>query len=184
MNVDPRIWMLLGGDEHHRHEVHLRHEGRPVVCWIPCHQRDRLLRLLDSEDCWVSAIPRRRRYDPLTWGPAHHLWVSLSKPDSCSRLERFSPAPTFVWRDARSSRRWASWALQAPLSPAFVQRATERLAHHLGGLRRAALPEALIASPFTSRWSMEFHCPETYPARQIVGHLRDAPDPHAWKAAA
>jgi len=177
------FWALLWGDEHSRHEVHLRQDGERVVCWIPCHHQGRLTRLLDSDECFVSAVPRRRP-DTLSWGPAHMLWSSLSKPEHCQRLERFQPAPTLVWRDRRSSRRWAAWSLSRPLSPQFVQQATERLAHHLGGLRRAASPEALIASPFSGHWAVEFHTPETYTAREVVGQLRDAPDPHQWKAMA
>jgi hypothetical protein len=178
------FWALLWGDGEHRHEVQLRYEGERVVCWIPCHHRERLTRLLDYEDCFVSAVPRGRRHDSLSWGPAHMLWAFFSRPDSCRRLERFRPAPTLVWREGRSSRRWAAWGLSAPLSPAFVQQATERLSHYLGGLRKAGRPDALIASPFSGRWAVEFHQPETYTPRQIVGGLRDAPDPHQWKAAA
>ena len=177
------FWALLWGDEASWHEVSLLDDGRRVTCWIPCHHRERLTRLLDAEDCKVSAVPRRRK-DDLSYGPAHMLWAYLSKPESCARLQRFDPAPTLVWREGRSSRRWVAWSLSRPISGAWIQKATERLAHALGGLRRAASPSTLIASPFSGKWWAEHWKPETYTARQIVGHLRDAPDPHAWKKAA
>lgn len=178
------LWLLLHPDRlGYRHEVHLT-DDEPVVCWVPCEQRDRLTRLLDAHDCYVSAIPRARRHDDLSWGDAPMLWVHLTKPDSCLRLQRFRPAPTFVWRDNRSSRRWVAWSLTRPLSARFVKQATERLAHALGGVRRDAAPEALIASPFSDRWQLEYEGLGIYTPRQVVGHLHDAPNPDAWKAAA
>jgi hypothetical protein len=178
------FWALLWGDDSRRHEVHLRHDGQPVVCWIPCHHRGRLVRLLDAEDCYVSAIPRNLKGDHLTYGNAHLIWAALTKPDSGRRLERFRPGPTLVWRQARSSHRFAAWSLSVPLSPRFIEQATGRISNHLGGTRHAGLPEALLPSPYSGKWTIEFSQPETYTPRQVVGDLRDAPDRHAWRRAA
>lgn len=183
MTDDPGLWPLLWGSERHVHEVHLHHDGLPGIAWVPCPERARLLHLLHYDYAKVSAVPRTRA-DSLCWAEAHHLWVHLSKPVSGARLARFAPAPTLVWRDGRSSRRWASWALTRPLRGAWVQRATERLSTALGGLRKMAAPSTLIDSPFSGNWAIEFVYPEAYSAAQIVGQLRDAPEPFDWRAAA
>ena len=179
------LWLLLFTEPSYRHEIHLRApERNPAACWIPVEQKVRFERLLDADDCWVSAIPRRIRYDDLSWGDASMLWALLPSPASCTKLERFQPTPTFVWREGRSSRRVAVWSLSRPLRARFVLQATERLAHALGARRKAASPSALIPSPFSGRWAPEFESLGVYTPRQIVGGLRDAPDPNAWKAAA
>ena len=177
------LWVLLWGSELHVHEVHLRHDGEPVCCWIPCHHRDRLLRLLDAPDCWVSAVPRRY-YKPFDFDSAHLLWAQLQTPESCRCLEAFSPTPSLVWRSGRSANRWAAWGLSQPLRRPWIQQATERLAHALKARRRAARPQTLMPSPFSDNWAVEFAEPEIYTPRQVVGHLIDAPPPYDWRAKA
>lgn len=182
------LWCVLWGSRGQFHEVRIG----GAVCWIPCEQRRALTRLLRADDCMVSTVPRTA-HDPYALAPAWVLWARLEAPACADRLSRLAVAPTLVLREGASSRRTALWALSAPLSGDWITRATERLAHHLQGRRKAADASALIPSPFTritigrskpSKVYVEFSSDTHATARQIVGNLKDAPAKDGWRAAA
>jgi hypothetical protein len=178
------IPIMLWQDGCH-HELHRSYEGRPIAIWIPCERYRAAARQLDAPDCRISLVPRTEKDKPWMTGRAPVVWVALQTRPATQALERFRPAPTFVLRAGRSSFRWAVWALSRPLWGAYIEQATQRLAYHLRGLRKAASVEALLPAPWAivdgrQIW-IEFEQPETFTARQVVGHLRDAPPIDTWR---
>lgn len=180
------FWAMLWGPGYHELRV-----GHAQV-WIPCHRRRAFTRVLASDDCHVSAVPREDK-DALSYGRAHVLWVRLERPDCAERLARVPVSPTLVIREGRSSRRTAFWALSRPISGDWIERANARLASHCQGRRRTGEPTQLVVSPFTRvtvgrstpvRVRVEYESDTYATARQVVGRLRDAPDLNAWKEAA
>jgi hypothetical protein len=182
------LWALLWGEAGQFHEVHVG----GACCWIPCEQRRAFTRLLSADDVRVSCVPRTHR-DDLCWARTRVLWARLESPECAPRLAQLRVPPTLVVREGLSNRRTALWALSAPLEGRWIIRATERLAHALKGRRGAAAPSSLIVSPFTritlgrarpSRCYVEYESETFTSAREIVGGLRDAPEPYDWRAAA
>lgn len=170
------FWLLLWGRDSDLHEVELP----GTRCWIPCPQKRALIRLLHAPGCAVSLVPRTQP-DALSWGESHLLWCHLRTAEAEQQLERFRPAPTVVLREGETQQRWALWSLSRPLSGSWVQRGNDRINHWLRGLRRDGNPETLIPSPFGEGWAVEFEWPAVYTPREIVGRLREAPDPNGWK---
>lgn len=169
------------------HELHVRHDERPVRIWIPCESYRAFARMLDAENCCFSIVPRTER-QPWATGRSPALWVVLQSGTAVKALERFRPAPTLVVRAGRTQQRWALWALSQPLWGAWIERATERLAYALHGLRRAASSDTLLPAPWAKvdgrqMW-IEYEQPEIFDARQVVGHLKDAPPTDGWRRAA
>ena len=120
--------------------------------------------------------------------------VRLEGKKSADILRRFRPVPTFVIREGSSSRYTAFWALSQPLTRwKDVDRANRRLAHALKAPKKYADPgEFYFAPPGTVlRVGRSRPCPvvvaraglETYTVGEVVGRLRDAPDPDAWREA-
>lgn len=172
------FWLLLWGRDSDLHEVRLP----TATCWIPCRQPRALIRLLEVDGCELSLVPRAQP-DRLSWSFSHLLWAHLKTGEAEEQLMRFRPAPTVVIRDGETKFRWALWALSRPLRDEWIERGNARLNHRLRGLRRAGNPETLMPSPFTGRMFFEHHWPQMLEPRQIVGHLREAPDPSGWKRA-
>lgn len=168
------LWLLIWGRDSDLHEVELPE----ATCWIPCPQKRALLRLLGSPGCAVSLVPRTQR-DSLSWGESHLLWCHLRTAEAERNLERFRPAPTAVLREGETLHRWALWSLSRPLSGSFIQRGNDRINHRLRGLRRAGRPETLM--PCGETTTVEWWWPQVLTPRQVVGHLREAPDPYQWK---
>jgi hypothetical protein len=174
------FWALLWGDAGPWREVNVG----TATCWVPCERPRPLARLLTgASGAHIGPVPRTAQ-DPYALASSWVLWARLERPACAEQLARLPVGPTLVVREARSSRRTALWALSRPLSGDWVTRANERLAHALGGRRGAADASALIASPFTSGNRIEYESDRISSARQIVGHLRDAPDKDAWRRAA
>lgn len=182
------LWAILWGDRGQYHEVRVA----GATCWIPCVQQRALARILRADDCMVSVVPRTER-DPYALAPAWVLWARLEAPECAARLARLAAGPTLVLREGASSRRVALWALSKPLQGDWITRATERLAHHLKGRRRAADASALIPSPFTritvgrskpSKVYVEYSADQIWTAREVVGNLRDAPATDGWRQSA
>lgn len=182
------LWAMLWGDAGRYHELHVG----MARCWVPTVQRRAFERLLSADDCRVSYVPRADQSD-LSWDASHVLWVRLERPACAQRLAHFRVPPTLVIREGASNRRTVLWALSKPLEGHWLVTATERLAYHLQGRRSGARPSAMFPSPFTrltvgrarpTRCYVEYESGSCATARQIVGGLSDAPDPHAWRAAA
>lgn len=165
------------------HELSVRHDDRPVQIWIPCSSYRAFARMLGHHDCRISVVPRTER---APWATRHApvLWAVLRDGKAAEVLTRFRPAPTLVVRAGRTQHRAALWALSRPLRGAYIEQATQRLAYALHGFRRAASVETLIPSPFSAPNFIEYEQPEIFTARQVVGHLRDAPAIDAWRRAA
>lgn len=181
------FWALLWGADGDFHELRVEHAGRLATLWIPCVQQRAVVRMLTGP-CEISLVPRFERHE-LSFHHAHLLWCRLQTGDATRRLERFQPGPTLVIREGMTVRRWALWALSVPLRGPWIERATERLSYALHGLRRAANPSTLIPTPFAAsdeprRPWIEYETSVSYTPRDVVGQLRDAPDPQAWKNAA
>lgn len=182
--MTPREISYLLWQDDCMHELIVRHDGRPVRIWIPCESYRAFERMLGAEDAQISVVPRTEAKSWAT-GQAPVVWAALQTGNAVKALERFRPAPTLVLRAGRTQLRWALWALSKPLWGAFIEQATERLSYALHGLRRAASSETLIPSPFTAidgrRIWTEFSEPAVYTARQVVGHLKDAPPRDGWR---
>lgn len=174
------LWALLWGDSGQFHELRVG----AATCWVPCSRRRPFDRLIGQPDASVSLVPRTDRH-PLALAAAHVLWVRLERPACAQALARLPIGPTLVAREGRSSRRWALWGLSRPLRGDWIVQANERLACALKGRRGAADASALMPSPFSPGSTyIEYESDNLYPAREIVGRLRDAPPADGWRAAA
>lgn len=183
------FWAMLWGPGYH--EIQCRSSEGSARLWIPCDRRRALERILRSDDCFISAVPRSRE-DSFALGDAHVLWARLDRPECGDRLARLPVGPTLVVREGRSSRRYALWALSRPLYGDWIDRANGRLAHACKGRRRAGDASALILSPFTRLTNaahsvsvyVEYESDSYATAREIVGRLSEAPSLDAWRTAA
>ena len=130
------------------------------------------------------------------WGtnsvPALHVRVEGKK--QADALRRFRPVPTFVIREGSTSRYVAFWMLRAPLTRwADSTRANKRIAHALGATKKHAfsgdfwfpVPGSVLRAGrsrpvpvVVARAGIE-----AYTVREVVGRLRDAPDPNSWRDA-
>jgi hypothetical protein len=185
------FWALLLADEGCVFEVRVRSEGRPALCWIPCHQPAAFCRMLGADDAEIGAVPRTRQ-DAWYLGRSRVAWVRLETGDSERRLRSFPVAPTLVIREGLPCRRWALWGLSRPLLGDWITRANERLSYALHGVRKAGDAATLIPSPFTSIsrgrskpincWT-EFETNQWHEPRKLLGSLPDAPEIR-WQRAA
>jgi hypothetical protein len=127
----------------------------------------------------------------LTAGLGNVLWAHTVSGGSSAALDKFRPAPTFVVREGSTSRRTALWALSRPVDVDWVERGNRRIAHRLGTPKKncGTLGEMYLPGTILRKGRkrpvavhLEHFDPQAlYTARQVVGHLRDAPDPNAWK---
>lgn len=123
------------------------------------------------------------------------LWARLDGGKrQANVLRRFRPVPTFVVREGSSTRYVALWALQEPVKGwEEIVRWNKRLAHAIGTAKKHADPDGFfVPLPGTVlRAGRGRPVPvlaarvgiETYTVQQVVGRLRDAPDPDAWRDA-
>lgn len=171
----------------------------PASFWHPCgHWRDGLERLAGvirsrderfSEEITLS-LPRRRRGLQFV-DRATVLWAVVEGKAQAAALERFKPVPSLVLREGGSSRRTAVWMLNRAVPHEAVVRANRRIAHRLGAAKKHADPDELrLPAPGTclrvgrSRpvpVVVERLEPVWWTVREVVGHLRDAPDADAWR---
>jgi hypothetical protein len=171
-------------------------EGRQEH-WIGVEELDRYVGLIDflsrdmALEVEVSAVPRPQRGFG-TAGLAHCLWVRTEGKKQLEKLARFRPRPTLVLEEGDSTRRIAFWALSEPLNYEWVIRANKRIAHALFAPKKWAEPEFMFnppgsclrdgrARPVLIRVAERND--ELYSAKQVVGRLKDAPDPEAWRQA-
>lgn len=180
--------------------VDLARPGHRIQIWIPVEDSlvrtgQRLADFVQHRDETYSdeiriGLPRRER----GWGtasPSSVLWAATETPDQVKALQRFRPAPTLVLREGSSSRRMALWALERPLAWEWCVRANKRIAHRLRAPKKFADPDLFaVPAPGTclhlgrarpAPVSVELLEPVAYTARAVVGRLKDAPDPQAWR---
>lgn len=192
------LWFITGAANgyrlitwHHPEEGLQRH-------WVQVGDLRRYRELIDwlgrgmSLEIEVSAVPRPVR-DHGTAGGASVFWVRTEGSKQLALLERFRPRPTIVLEEGDSSRRTALWGLTVPLSYEWLVRGNKRLAHGLKASKKWAEPEFMFnppgsclrdgrARPVLIR-TAESNEQAVYRPGDVVGRLRDAPDPMAWRTA-
>ena len=163
--------------------------------WMRASRAHRLLPPLEHL-CWereplVNVLPCRRAGRYLERVPSSLLWVRTESGRAASRLRSFRPAPTVVIREGASVRYVAFWALSDPLEGDWLDRANRRLAHALDCPKKHAstaftfqLPGTILRAGRSRPLPVELvrYEPEVLSAREVVGRLREAPDPDAWRA--
>jgi hypothetical protein len=146
-------------------------------------------RLSEDRDVRLGAGSRRGRGFG-TCGQAAVLWARVESKREAVNLERFRPVPTLVLREGASCRRVALWSLRRPLSYDWLVRANRRIAHKLFAPKKWAEPEFAFPAPGSclrvgrSRpvpIHVEHFEASIFHPREVVGALRDAPDPDAWR---
>lgn len=182
--------LLLEGveDEVPRPElVSFDFEARDYEGWVRMVQR-----MSEDRDVVLAAASRRRRGHG-SCARAGVLWARVESKREAANLERFRPRPTLLLREGSSCRMVALWSLRRPLGYEWVLRANKRIAHRLFAAKKWADLEFVFPCPGSCLRAgrarpvpvrvVRFE-PVIFEARQVVGGLRDAPDPGAWREAA
>jgi hypothetical protein len=159
--------------------------------WVDGQDRDAFVKWADRMaypgDLEVNAVPLLKRGEDLYHTDSAVLWTRVEDGRALAALKRFPPGPTAVLREGATVRHVALWALEEPLAVSKVARANKRIAHALGPgarkkfcdvnfrlsppgtvLRRTSRPVAVHEVGGTGR---------VYRWGDVVGRLRDAPDP-------
>lgn len=182
------LWAILAGPSGY---LPVRFPGGSVFCPVGATAKWRRLCTGlgwhgDLEVCAVPTLDPNWRFH----GDSSVLWARVESKASAARLARFDPAPTLVLREGSSARRVALWALCAPLGRGWTERANRRIAHALGGPKKWCGESFSFPVPGTvlrvgrSRpvpVVVESRCDGLYRPREVVGGLREAPDPEAWR---
>jgi hypothetical protein len=186
------LWAMLAGAE--RGYLALSspaYEGAPN--FIPVTSPRRFCRAVESlaytgdlEVCAVPMVEARWREPDYS----NVLWLECDTPKARAALEAFQPAPTLVL--AAGARRVALWALSRGLDRHWTERLNKRIAHHVGAPKKHCSPYWMFSPPGTVlregkarpvvvetlSWTGAL-----YGAKQVAGHLEEAPDPRAaWAA--
>lgn len=175
-------WSTAPGEpvDHGFHMDYACTEGRDWLRAVQVFAEDR--------DVLLSAGLRRRR-GMGTCGTARVLWVRTESKREVVALERFKPAPSLIVREGSTCRMVALWQLQNALTYEWVLRANKRLAHRLGCAKKWAELEFAFPAPGSCLRAgrsrpvavrVERFEPVVYAPRQVVGGLREAPDPRSW----
>jgi len=140
----------------------------------------------------INAVALKRAGRYLERLPSSLLWVRTETGKSASRLRTFHPRPHLVIREGSTVRYVAFWALEDPLSGEWLDRANRRIAHHLAAPKkhcgdgfRFVLPGTILRADRARPLPVELvsYEPGLVTAREVVGRLREAPDPDAWRNA-
>lgn len=147
-------------------------------------------RMSEDRDVLLSAGSRRRRGFG-TCASASVLWCRVEGKSQERELLRFRPSPTLVVREGSTSRRVALWALRRPLEFDWLDRANRRIAHRLWAPKKWSAAEFQFPAPgsclrvgrsrpvpIVAEW---FDPVALFSPRQVVGALREAPSPNAWR---
>lgn len=150
-------------------------------------------RMCEDRDVLLAAGSRRQRGHGTCRG-ARVLWARVEGKKEAAALERFRPRPTLVVREGSTSRMVALWSLRRPLSYDWLVRANRRIAHKLFGPKKWAEAEFMLPCPGSCLRTgrarpvpvhvESFDPAAIYVPREVVGGLKDAPDPNAWREAA
>lgn len=146
----------------------------------------------ETEQVELSMVPRPSRGWG-TVGKAHLLWCRSESLRQLEKLRRLKPRPTMVLREGQTVRHLAIWDLSVTLPYDYVVRGNRRLAHAIGAPKKYAEPEELFVPAGTClREGRRRPVPivhaggssRVFHPDEVVGHLREAPDPDAWRKAA
>jgi hypothetical protein len=144
--------------------------------------------------CWerepqIGVVPLAKPGSYLRRVDSSLLWARTDTGGEASALRSFRPAPTVVIR--HGGVYVAFWALWEPLDDDWRLRANKRIAHRLGAKKKYAgdnfgvpLPGTILRFGRGRPQPVELvrYEPELRTAREVVGHLREAPDPAAWRS--
>lgn len=149
---------------------------------------------LGTDDCFFSAVPHPERNG---WPGVRSsaLWVRTESKRSEAALRWFKPRPTLVLGEGDTCRRAAVWALTDLLPAEWTVRLNRRIAHalrapkkHCGMDSMLPAPGAILREGREKRPALvrvESWRPDAvYGAREVAGHLKEAPDADAWREAA
>ena len=145
----------------------LRMEPAPAArAWIPVRDVDAAVAWIHTHtaalNVFIGVAPRVR-----AGGKAedvervHCLWADCDTPEALARLRAFRPLPSIVIRSGSDDAAHGYWALRAPLSPAWAQRANRRLALALGADRQACDPARILRPAGTLNYKHD-------PARRVT----------------
>lgn len=121
---------------------------------------------------------------------ARVLWARVEGKREAQALARFRPVPSIVLREGSTSRYVALWQLRNPLGYEWLVRANRRIAHKLFAPKKWVAPEFEFAVPGSCLRAgrsrpvpvrVESLSDVVYTPRQVVGALKEAPDPAAWR---
>lgn len=120
---------------------------------------------------------------------ANVLWAAGQGEKFAAALRAFKPRPTVVVREGQTTRYAAVWALSGLLERRWLEQANRRLSAHLGGKSQSARPDYMMRVPgslvkYGRRDPLRVRAhafPELYDPAEVVGRLRDGPDPNAWR---
>jgi hypothetical protein len=180
----PRSW----------HQIVWHRDGRRRISHdVATTDLDRYLGLIEylseTEEVWVSLAPRPRP----GWGSASRsnvLWCRAESLKQLERLRAMAARPTIVLREGSTVRHLAVWELDAPVGYEQAVRFNKRLAHAIRAPKKYAQPEELFVPVGAClRDARARPCPivhaggssRVWTAESVVGRLRDAPDPDAWR---
>lgn len=181
--MEQRIWLPL--------------EERWEVAWHRCGvpgSGRRLVRRVRAVDERLSgqvllSIPRKKLGGGAPYATV--LWARVEGDKQRKALDRFRPVPPVVVQEGASTRAVAFWPLDRALGWEWIVRANKRIAHRLGTPKKWADPdEFLFPAPGSCLRAgrsrplpvvMTRLEPVHFTARQVVGRLKDAPDPNAWR---
>jgi hypothetical protein len=173
-----------------RYMAHMDPEDTPQwvpQMFIPWSSRRAVIRAMGCQEAMIGLVPRRPGGG---FNEANCLWARLESTKNANALRRFRPAPTLVLREGRSIKRTAIWSLSTPLDLVWLERANARLSYRLGTKLKHGDVGAMFhapASPLSGgkeTWA-EHISDASYSPREIVGMLRDRPQPSMdWRAAA
>lgn len=176
----------------------------PTTIW-PRNDGRHLRRIVEyHENEWsaelVCGLPRQRigHHDDLrgvlSWPGAVSVplvWARTDSKKSAERLERMKPAPSILLRKGDTASLIAFWILRRPLTWAQLERANKRIAHYLRTPKKWADPDTFtfgLPGTFLRRGRsrpvpiiVESMSLETHVAKRVLGWMRDAPDPDAWR---
>lgn len=149
-----------------------------------------VLERAEDRDVVVSAGLRSRR-GMGSCAQSRVLWARCESRREAEALRRFRPVPSIVLREGSTCRLVALWQLPNPLNYEWVVRANRRIAHKLWGAKKwgtdlefaFAVPGSCLragrARPVPVR--VEAFGGGVYLPRDVVGKLKEAPDPSSWR---
>lgn len=130
----------------------------------------------------------------LSWPPAPALpllWARTESKVSAKRLVHMRTQPSILLREGDTARYVAFWILRKPLTHSQLERANKRIAHYLRTPKKWSDADTFtfpLPGTFLRRGRtrpvpvvLESMSLQQHTAKSVVGWMRDAPDPDAWR---